>query len=86
MAEAKRRYTTVDGSQESGLAVLLNGPDGTLHVANLLFPASDVDLNNLSVLATSPDWGIEGVVEQSEQLAALDPIYTDGHTAASLLV
>ena len=48
--------------------------------------AMDVDLNNLSVLATSPDWGIEGVVELSEQMAALDPIFTDGHTAASLLV
>jgi iron(III) transport system substrate-binding protein len=48
--------------------------------------AMDVDLNNVSVLATSPDWGIERVVELSEQMAELDPIYTDGHTAASLLV
>ena len=48
--------------------------------------AMDVDLNNMSVLATSPEWGIERVVELSEELAALDPIFTDGHTAASLLV
>jgi hypothetical protein len=40
--------TTVDGGKTSGLAVLLNGPDGTLHTANLQFPASDVDLNTIS--------------------------------------
>ena len=37
---------TVDGDTQSGLAVLLNGPDEKLHVANLQFPASDVDLNS----------------------------------------
>ena len=38
-------FKTVDGDTESGLAVLLNGPDDTLHVANLRFLANDVDLN-----------------------------------------
>jgi hypothetical protein len=37
---------TVDGDTQSGLAVLLNGPDETLHVANLQFPARDIDLNS----------------------------------------
>ncbi|MEP7294354.1 MAG: hypothetical protein ABI835_21370, partial [Chloroflexota bacterium] len=41
-------YTTVDGSQDSGLVILLNGADGALHVANLLFPTSGIDLNSLS--------------------------------------
>ncbi len=38
-------FKTVDGDSESGLAVLLNGPDDTLHVANLRFLANNVDLN-----------------------------------------
>jgi hypothetical protein len=56
-------YTTVDGSQESGWAVLLNGPDGTLHVANLLFPASDVDLNNLPEDEVAPESTAEATSE-----------------------
>lgn len=36
---------TVDGDSESGLALLLNGPDNKLHVANLRFPGNAVDLN-----------------------------------------
>ncbi len=48
-------YTTVDGEQESGLAVLLNGPDGTLHSANLLFSASNIDLNTAQLTAPSAD-------------------------------
>ena len=40
-------YTTVDGSKQSGLSILLNGPDGALHIANLLFPASGIDLNTV---------------------------------------
>ena len=48
-------YTTVDGEQESGLAVLLNGPDGTLHTANLLFAASGIDLNTAQLSAPSAD-------------------------------
>lgn len=38
-------FRTADGAPQSGLAVLLNGTDGTLHVANLRFAAEDVDLN-----------------------------------------
>ena len=48
--------------------------------------AMDVDLNNVSVLATSPDWGIERVVELMSQIAANEPIYVDGHVNAALLV
>lgn len=39
-------YTTIDGGAESGLYVLLNTSDGVLHIANLLFPTSGVDLND----------------------------------------
>jgi len=46
----------------------------------------DIDLNNVSVLATSPDWGIERVVELMTAMAAQDPIYVDGHVNAALLV
>lgn len=48
--------------------------------------AMDVDLNNVSVLTVDPDWGTERVVELSEQLGDLEPVFTDGHTAAALLV
>jgi hypothetical protein len=44
----------------------------------------DVDLNNVSVLATS--WGIDRVAELMTAIAANKPIYTDGHTAAATLV
>ncbi len=37
-------YQNVDGDTESGLAVLLNGAEDKLHVANLRFPG-EVDLN-----------------------------------------
>lgn len=37
-------YQNVDGDTESGLVVLLNGPEDKLHVANLRFPG-EVDLN-----------------------------------------
>lgn len=38
-------FRTLDGEPRSGFAVLLNAPDGTLHVANLNFPAQNADLN-----------------------------------------
>ncbi len=41
------RYTNADGDALSGLAVLLNGPDAKLNVANVHFLASGIDLNNL---------------------------------------
>lgn len=46
----------------------------------------DVDLNNVSVLAAHPDWGIDRVAELMSGIAALDPIYTDGHSSAAKLV
>ncbi len=48
-------YTTVDGDQQSGLSVLLNGADGTLHTANLRFSASGIDLNTVQLSAPSAD-------------------------------
>ncbi|MBZ0289878.1 MAG: hypothetical protein K8I30_19805, partial [Anaerolineae bacterium] len=38
-------FKTVDGDSQSGQAVLINGSDETLHVANLRFPGADIDLN-----------------------------------------
>ena len=48
--------------------------------------AMDVDLNNVSVLSLDPQWGLDKVVALSEKMKALNPVFTDGHTAASLLV
>ena len=48
-------YKTVDGDSTSGLAVLLNGPDEKLHVANLRFPGADVDLNATEEVASHSD-------------------------------
>jgi len=39
-------YTTPDGDEQSGYAVLLNSDDGRLHAATALIPAAGVDLNN----------------------------------------
>lgn len=67
-------YTTVDGTQESGLAVLLNGPDGTLHVANLVFPASNVDLNNLPEDEVAPESTAEATAEATSEPTAIPNI------------
>lgn len=48
-------YQTVDGDSSSGLAVLLNGADEKLHVANLRFPGADVDLNASESVAPYSD-------------------------------
>jgi hypothetical protein len=44
-------YTTLDGEPQSGLAVLLNGADGALHIANLRFTGGGIDLNAVEVTA-----------------------------------
>lgn len=46
-------FDTVDGEPRSGLALLLNGPDGALHTVDVQFPAESVDLNE--VRASLPD-------------------------------
>lgn len=38
-------YRTLDGDPYSGLTVLLNGPEGRLHIADLTFPGAGIDLN-----------------------------------------
>ncbi len=48
-------YTTVDGDTQSGLSVLLNGPDGALNTANLRFSADNIDLNSVQLTAASID-------------------------------
>jgi hypothetical protein len=39
-------FATPDGAGRSGLAVLLNGEDGQLHIANAIIEAAGVDLNS----------------------------------------
>jgi hypothetical protein len=39
-------YTDIDGESNSGLAILLNGSDNALRVANLRFPEAGIDLNS----------------------------------------
>ena len=46
--EVSYRLSTVDGASESGLAMLLNGPDNRLHVANARIAEMDVDLQTAS--------------------------------------
>lgn len=43
-------FANADGEAQSGLGVLLNGADGVLHVANLYFPAANIDLNTVETL------------------------------------
>jgi hypothetical protein len=68
-------YTTVDGSPESGLAVLLNGADGTLHIANLMFPAANVDLNNLPEDEVAPEATAEAT-EEAPVIANIGSAYS----------
>ena len=42
------QLTTLDGTTESGLAILLNGSDGQVHVANLRLEGVNADLNSAS--------------------------------------
>lgn len=65
-------FTTVDGDPQSGLVDLLNGLDGTLHIADLRFPSANVDLNTVGA-AAAPEATAEATPEVS---AALDP-YTE---------
>lgn len=46
---------TADGERESGLVVLLNDADDTLHIANLRFPEANVDLNSETALVDYSD-------------------------------
>ena len=43
---ASYRLPTVDGAVESGLALMLNGPDNRLHVANARMAELDIDLQD----------------------------------------
>ncbi len=46
--EVSYKLTTLDGAPESGLAILLNGGDNRLHVANARISDTDVDLQGAS--------------------------------------
>ena len=48
--------------------------------------AMDVDMNNIAVLAAADGWDVDRVVALSKKMAKNNPIWTDGHTAADLLV
>lgn len=48
-------YTDLDGEQQSGIAVLLNGPDDRFHVANLRLDVAGVDLNSDDGRETYPE-------------------------------
>lgn len=61
--------TTVEGETESGLAVLLNGTDGRLHVANARVQAGGIDLNDSDQAANYRD-----VVAALETFALLPEI------------
>ena len=49
------QYTDPDGEQFSGLAVLLNGSEDTLHVADALIDESGIDLNSEDALVSYND-------------------------------
>lgn len=62
-------FTNVDGDAQSGLADLLNGVDGTLHIADLRFPAANIDLNALNVELTP---SAEATAESTSEAPSLD--------------
>lgn len=61
-------FVTPDGDPQSGLALLLNGDD-RLHIANLRFPAENVDLNAVTPAAAPETAGAETTPEAEAQNA-----------------
>lgn len=80
-------FTTADGAPQSGLAVLLNGEDGTLHAANLRFPAEAIDLNTIDYILISDDQELPEVAPEPEvtEEATPDPEATAEATPDPML-
>jgi len=66
--EVSYKLTTLDGAPESGLAVLLNGTDNRLHVANARIANTDVDLQD----ATAEEFPVLDVLNTFRLFADLD--------------
>jgi hypothetical protein len=68
-------FTTTDGEPQSGYAVLLNGEDDNLLVANLRFNADAVDLNNppTSVIVPAAESTAEATAESTDVGEGLVP-------------
>jgi len=66
--EVSYKLTTLDGAPESGLAILLNGADNRLHVANARLANTDVDLQE----ATADDYPILDVLNTFRLFPDLD--------------
>ncbi|MBC7814475.1 MAG: hypothetical protein H7175_25185, partial [Burkholderiales bacterium] len=64
-------FRTVDGEAQSGLAVLLNGADELLHIADLRFAGADVDLNNVSEEQTATYGDLATVMDTFQLLPDL---------------
>lgn len=66
--EVSYKLNTLDGAPESGLAVLLNGPDNRLHVANARIENTDVDLQT----ASADDYPVISVLQSFHLFPDLD--------------
>ena len=66
--EVSYKLTTLDGAPESGLAVLLNGTDNRLHVANARIANTDIDLQE----ATAEEFPVLDVLNTFRLFADLD--------------
>lgn len=78
--EVSYKLTTLDGASESGLAVLLNGSDNRLHVANARI--GDLDVN----LQTEPaeDYPIGAILETFRLFPDLNVTSTEGQQFAPI--
>ncbi len=63
-------YVDADGAHSSGLALLLNGGDNTVHIANLRMFSPDVDLNQDTAQVAYPDEN--NVLKSFQPLAGLN--------------
>lgn len=79
-------FTTADGAPQSGLAVLLNGEDGTLHAANLRFPAEDLDLHTIDFVLISDDQVLPEATPAAEATSEATPEATAQATPDPLLL
>ena len=66
--EVSYKLNTLDGAPESGLAILLNGSDNRLHVANARISNTDVDLQTVS----SEEYNILSILETFRLFPDLD--------------
>lgn len=78
--EVSYKRSTLDGAPESGLAILLNGSDNRLHIANARISETDVDLQTV----TADEYPLVSVLESFRLFPELDVTSVAGQPFAPI--